>query len=172
MLSRREQVCSGSLTSNPFSPEPSVLVSICHSVAFSEIRRRTITLGMEEDSKSLVIRHLMQVEKIGVRLSVLMLEGFNKAIERHIAVSTDVRGNGRVGDPTKKSRPNYPDQNQQRDSSMLGDVLHTVNIVELVDERGQKRKGLDDGETTGGMAGSSLGFYPHTIPKPYKKMKR
>ncbi|KAH7184509.1 hypothetical protein DER44DRAFT_803108 [Fusarium oxysporum] len=56
-------------------------------------------------------------------------------------------GNGRVGDPTKKSRPNYPDQNQQRDSSMSGDLLHTLNIVELVDERGQKRKELDDDET-------------------------
>jgi hypothetical protein len=52
---------------------------------------------MEEDSKSLVIRNLMQVEKIGVRLSVLMLEGFNEAIERLIAVSTDVRGNGPRG---------------------------------------------------------------------------
>ncbi|EGU89343.1 hypothetical protein FOPG_20090 [Fusarium oxysporum f. sp. conglutinans race 2 54008] len=57
------------------------------------------------------------------------------------------RGNGRVGDPTKKSRPNYPDQSQQRDSSMPGDLLHTLNIAELVDERGQKRKGLDDDET-------------------------
>ncbi|PNP52590.1 hypothetical protein FNYG_15832 [Fusarium nygamai] len=53
-------------------------------------------------------------------------------------------GNGRAGDPTKKSRPNYPDQSIQRDASMPGDLLHTLNIVELVNERGQKRKGLDD----------------------------
>ncbi|CAF3557060.1 unnamed protein product [Fusarium graminearum] len=56
-------------------------------------------------------------------------------------------GNGRVGDPTKKPRPNYPDQSQRGDSSMPAGVLHTLNIVELVDERGQKRKGLDVDET-------------------------
>ncbi|KAJ9419642.1 hypothetical protein QL093DRAFT_2370820, partial [Fusarium oxysporum] len=30
---------------------------------------------------------------------------------------------------------------------MPGDLLRTLNIVELVDERGQKHKGLDDDET-------------------------
>jgi hypothetical protein len=30
---------------------------------------------------------------------------------------------------------------------MPGDLLHTLNIVGLVDERGQKRKELDDDET-------------------------
>uniref|UniRef100_A0A4E9EJU9 HNH nuclease domain-containing protein n=1 Tax=Gibberella zeae TaxID=5518 RepID=A0A4E9EJU9_GIBZA len=76
-----------------------------------------------------------------------------KALRHHFATdllatpTSGDPGNGRVGDPTKKSRPNYPDQSQRGDSSMPAGVLHTLNIVELVDERGHKRKGLDVDET-------------------------
>ncbi|KAF5547491.1 hypothetical protein FNAPI_8520 [Fusarium napiforme] len=54
--------------------------------------------------------------------------------------------NGRAGDPTKRSRPNYPDQNQQREGSTTGDLLHTLDI-DLVDGRGQKRRGSHDDGT-------------------------
>ncbi|CZR49552.1 uncharacterized protein FPRO_15911 [Fusarium proliferatum ET1] len=53
-------------------------------------------------------------------------------------------GNARAGDPTKKSRPNYPEQNQQRDILTPGDSLNTLDIADQVVERGQKRKGLGD----------------------------
>ncbi|KAF4446340.1 hypothetical protein F53441_10011 [Fusarium austroafricanum] len=49
-------------------------------------------------------------------------------------------GNGMVGDPSKRRQLNQPDQSQQGDISMQGNLVHKSAMAEGTGERGRKRR--------------------------------